>query len=232
MAPNGVALPEDIQPQLENPPLAWTLAGVVGSFVRSTSQVTEPIEVGVTIARSDDVACVWMVGPWVFHASDLRAGTLAMYCEMVRKARAKAYMAEMMGMQQPPGVANPRYVMSLLAQDEGIPVGIIVQCTLPQPPLPLLEMRLEGSTESMWLTSVHINIVARIGEPALRAALAAVAQLRAQHTDFDTFLDHMPATLKAHSIVDEEAIACLVLDQWERERGHARIQQLRTMVRP
>ena len=76
VAPNGVALPEELQAQLENPPLVWTLAGVVGSLVRSTSEVTQPIEVGVHVARSDDVACVWGVGPWVFHASDLRAGTL------------------------------------------------------------------------------------------------------------------------------------------------------------
>jgi len=233
VAPNGVALPQDVQATLQNPQLVWTLAGVLGSFVRASSQVTEPIEVPIHVVRADDVANVWAVGPWVFHASDLRSGTLGMYCEMVRKSRAKAGMAQMMGMQAPPGVVIPRYVMSLLAHDEGIPVGIIVQSTAPQPPLPMLELQLEAGVQSMWLASAHINIVARIGEPALRAALAAVATLRAAHTDFGTFIDQMPATLKPHSLVDDEAIACLVLDQWERQDGGAqRMQQLRTMVRP
>lgn len=231
VAPDGVALPEDM-PQPQNPQLVWTLAGVVASFVRSSVQVTQPMEVAVNVARADDVACVWMAGPWVFHASDLRAGTLAMFCEMVRKSRAKTAMAGMLGMQQPPGVAVPRYVMSLLAHDEQIPVGIIVQSTAPQPRLPLIEMQLEGNVQAMWLASVHVNITARIGEQALRKALAAVAQLRAQHTDFGAFMDQVPATLQPHSIVDEEAIACLVLDQWEREGGGAaRMQQLRSMVR-
>ena len=231
VAPNGVALPEDM-PQPQNPQLVWTLAGVVGSFVRSSVQVTQPMEVGVTVARADDVACVWMAGPWLFHASDLRAGTLAMFCEMVRKSRAKAAVAGMLGMQQAAGVTVPRFVMSLLAHDEGIPVGIIVQSTAAQPPLPMIELQLEGSVQAMWLASTHINIVARIGEPALRSALAAVAQLRAQHTDYGAFMDSVPATLQPRSIVDDEAIACLVLDQWEREGGGAaRLQQLRSMVR-
>jgi hypothetical protein len=193
-------------------------------------QVSQPIDIAVTVARMDDVACVWAAGPWVFHASDLRAGTLAMYCEMVRKARAKAALTAMLG--QPAGVTVPRYVMSLLAHDEGIPVGIIVQNTAAQLPLPLLELQLEASVQSMWLASTHINIAARIGEPALRLALRAVATLRAQYTDFGAFIDHVPATLQPHQIVDEEALACLVMEQWELDHGGAaRIEQLRAMVR-
>jgi hypothetical protein len=36
VAPNGVALSEEIQQQSQNPPLLWTLAGVAGELMRAS----------------------------------------------------------------------------------------------------------------------------------------------------------------------------------------------------
>jgi hypothetical protein len=228
VAPNGVGVAEDDQRASANPQLLMSLAGVAGELVRASVEVRQPIEVSVSVARADDVAIVWQLGAWVLHASDLRAGTLGQYCEMVRKSRAKSALAG----ANPPNVTIPRYVMSLLACDERIPVGIIVQHTANPPPLPSLDFRLAPSMLTMWLTSVYANIVARIGEPALRAALATVAQIRASTTDFGTFLDQVPGAMQRHQIVDEEAIACMQLEPWERAGGADAIRAFTAMVAP
>lgn len=232
VAPNGVALSEEMQQQSQNPPLLWTLAGVAGGLMRaSIPDLSQPTKVDVHVARSDDVAIVWAVGPWVLHASDLRAGTLSMFCEMVRKSRAKSALAAHMGMSRGPMVV-PRYAMSLLARDEGIPVGIIVQTTTDPVPLPMVEVRLSGNVQSMWLASVYCNLVARLDEPALRAALATIAKLRAAYPDPDAIYDHAPAAMMQHQIVEDEAVACLVLEQWHRERGTAELAALHAMIAP
>ena len=232
VAPDGVALSDEVQQQSQNPPLLWTLAGVAGALVRaSVEDLGAPIEVEVHVARSDDVAIVWAVGPWVLHASDLRAGTLGMFCEMVRRSRAKGALAATMGMSND-RVVVPRFAMSLLARDEGIPVGIIVQTTDDPVPLPLIEIPLPGNMESMWLASVYCNLVARLGEPALRVALATVAKLRAAHPTPDAIHDHAPNALARHQIVEDEAVACVVLEQWHRAGGAAELAALRAMVAP
>jgi hypothetical protein len=228
VAPNGVGVAEEDQRASKNAPLLMTIAGVAGSLVRASADVRQPIQVAVNVARSDDVAVVWAIGPWVLHASDLRAGTLGQYCEMVRRSRAKAGLMP----ANPPGVTVPRYVMSLLANDEGIPVGIIVQHTANPPPLPTFDFRLSSELASMWLTSAYANIVARIGEPALRAALATVAQLRASTPDANALIDQLPAALKRHQIVDEEAIACLHFEAWERAGGGNAIRAFTAIVAP
>jgi len=232
VAPNGVALSEDAQRQAQNPPLLWTLAGVAGGLVRATlPDPGQRVEVPVQVARSDDVAIVWVIASWVLHASDLRAGTLSMFCEMVRRSRAKSALAAHLGVSDS-SVTVPRYAMSLLARDEGIPVGIIVQSIADPVPLPMLDVRLPGDVQSMWLASVHCNIVARLGEPALRAALAAIAELRAAYPDPGAILDHAPGALARLHIVEDEAVACLFLEQWHRERGAAELAALRAMVAP
>jgi len=215
VAPNGVGVAEEDQRASANPQLLMTVAGVAGELVRGSVELAQPTPVPVNVVRADDVAIVWQLGPWILHASDLRAGTLGQYCEMVRKSRAKSALAG----ANPTGVTIPRYVMGLLAHDEGIPVGIIVQHTTNPPPLPSLDLHLSSSMLTMWLTSVHANIVARLGEPAFRAALATVAQVRASTTDLGKFLDQMPAALQRHQIVDEEAIACMQFEPWERAGG-------------
>ncbi|HWO20578.1 MAG TPA: hypothetical protein VNO30_17530 [Kofleriaceae bacterium] len=231
VAPNGVALSEEAQQQAQNPPLLWTLAGVAGALIRATRDPGQTVELGVHVARSDDVAIVWLIERWVLHASDLRAGTLSMFCEIVRRSRAKSALANQLGMSRGQ-VTVPRYMMSLLARDEGIPVGIIVQTTDDPAPLPMADLRLPGDVQSMWLASAYCNIVARLGEPALQAALAAVAELRAAHQDSDAFHDRAADALAQLYITSDEAIACLVLEEWHRERGAAELAALRAMIAP
>jgi hypothetical protein len=232
VAPNGVMLPEGLPEQVENPQLLWTLAGVAGAFVRATAaEVAEPIKVRVDVARSDEVAIFWVVGSWVLYASDLRAGTLSMFCEMVRKSRAKSAMRALLGVPSGP-VTIPHYAMSLLARNEGIPVGIIVQTVEDPVPLPMFDIRLSDDVQTMWLASVHCNLVARLGEPALRAALATVAELRAAHPDPGAFVDHLPGALMEQHIVDDEAVACIVLEEWHRKGGAAELAALRAMIAP
>jgi hypothetical protein len=122
--------------------------------------------------------------------------------------------------------------MSLLARDEGIPVGIIVQHTAQPPPLRMFDFRLSNELYGMWLTSVYANIVARIGEPALRAALATVAQIRAATPDFNAFIDQIPGAMKQHQIVDDEAIGCMQFEQWEHAGGADAIRAFTAMVAP
>jgi hypothetical protein len=232
VAPDGVALSSEAQQESANPPLLWTIAGVAGALMRAcVDELAEPTEVEVQVARSDEVAIVWVVGPWVLHASDLRRGTLSMFCEMTRRSRAKSAMAAQLGTSNG-GVMQPRYAMSLIARDEGIPVGIIVQTTADPPPLPMIELPLPDGVLSMWLASVYCNLVARLGAPALHEALATVARLRAAYPDPDAIHDHLPDALAQHQIVEEEAVACLVLERWYRERGNAELAALRTMVAP
>ena len=71
VAPNGVALSEEAQQQAQNPPLLWTLAGVAGALIRATRDPGQTVELGVHVARSDDVAIVWLIERWVLHASYL-----------------------------------------------------------------------------------------------------------------------------------------------------------------
>lgn len=230
VAPNGVGVPEELQRTAPNLPMLLSLAGVTGGLVRGTLQVTEPVRIRIQVMRSDDVGLVWVAGPWVLHASDLRAGTLSQYCEIVRKSRAKAAMTARL---QPPNVTVPRHVMSLFAADEGIPVGMIVQHTHDPPPVPLLDIGLDGATQTMWLVSVWCNIVARLGEPALRKAIAATEALRAEVNDVPSVLvERLPGVLSAHSLADDEAIACLVLDEWERGGGAAAIRAFTAQVAP
>jgi hypothetical protein len=226
VAPNGVGVAEEDQRASANPQLLMSLAGVAGELVRGSIEVQKPIQVPVNVVRADDVAIVWSVGPWVIHASDLRAGTLGQFCEMVRKSRAKSALAG----ANPSNVTIPRYVMSLLARDEGIPVGMIVQHTANPPPLPSLDFQFGSGMLTMWLTSVYANIVARLGEPALRAALATVAQIRASTNDLGTFLDQVPGAMQRHQIVDEEAIACMQFEPWERAGGAEKIRAFLAMI--
>jgi len=227
VAPNGVGVAEEDQRASANPQLLMSVAGVAGELVRASVEVQQPTQVPVNVARADDVSIVWNLGAWVLHASDLRAGTLAQYCEMVRKSRAKSALAG----ANPANVTIPRYVMSLLAYDEGIPVGIIVQHTANPPPLPSLDFQMSQTMLTMWLTSVHANIVARLGEPALRAALATVAKIRASTNDLGAFLDQVPSALQRQQIVDEEAIACMQFEPWERSGGAEAIRAFAAMVR-
>jgi hypothetical protein len=92
VAANGVGVAEEDQRASANGALMMTIAGVAGSLVSASVEVTQPIQVPVGVERADDVAIVWQIGPWILHASDLRAGRWS-YCEMVRRSRAKSALA-------------------------------------------------------------------------------------------------------------------------------------------
>src|SRR5262245_38017237 len=179
VAPNGVGIAEEDQARFASPPLLWTLANIAGALVRAVlPDPQRPQELATNVVRNDDVAIVWQLGPWILHGSDLRHGTLSQFFEMCRRSRAKSGMAAIIG--GPPGVLIPKWVMSLLALDEGIPVGVIVQYAGDQAPLPMMELSLPRDVQSMWLTSVRLGLSARVGEPVYQRAISTVAEIRAR----------------------------------------------------
>jgi len=226
VAPNGVGVPAELQDTAPNLPMLLSLAGAVGSLVRTTATVTEPVTIPVTVARSDEVGLVWVAGMWHFHASDLRAGTLSQFCAMVDRSRAKSLVA---GQLATPNMTIPRFVMSLCAADEGIPVGIIVQSTHDTPPRPMVDFQLERTAEEMWLLSSYLGLVARIGEDQLQEVLRTAEALAvAPPAD----VARHQAALAAYRLPPDEEIACMGLDPWVRARGGDAIRAFRALVAP
>ncbi len=217
VAPNGSALAQDELATVASPKLLWTLAGVAAALVRPMlEKPAETSKVSTTLVRSDDVAIIWQVGPWILHGSDLRAGTLEQYLEIVKTARARGAIASTLG------VGTPRYAMSGFACDEGIPVGFIVQFAGDEAPLPMVHFPLPRDVQTMWLVAVRLALAARLGEVGLQLALAAAAQERARHPDFArAFEPSMAMLAKDHGIAGDEAVAAMILDGWEREGGGA-----------
>ena len=222
VAPNGVGVPAELQDTAPNLPMLLSLAGVVGSLVRTTATVTIPI----TGARSDEVGLVWVVGMWHFHASDLRAGTLSQFCAMVDRSRAKSLVA---GQLATPNMTIPRFVMSLCAADEGIPVGIIVQSAHDTPPRPMVDVQLERTVEGLWLLGSYLGLVARLGEDQLREVLRTAEALAvAPPAD----VARHQAALAAYRLPPDEEIACMGLDPWVRTHGGDAIRAFRALVAP
>jgi hypothetical protein len=211
VAPNGVAIPQEQQEKAPSPKLLWTLAPVAAALVRPMlANPSEPTEVATTLIHADEVACVWQVGPWTIHGSDLRGASLAKFKELVGIARGSA-------------VSSSRYVMSGVGADEGLPVGFIVQIAGKDAPLPMVSFPLPRDVQTMWLVAKRLDLTARVGEVAFRAALADVAATRAAHADMAGAFDPtMKLLADKHGIGGDEAIAAMILEGWEREGGGAK----------
>ncbi|MDB4935255.1 MAG: hypothetical protein JWP87_2227, partial [Labilithrix sp.] len=176
VAPNGVAIPEEEQAKVASPKLLWTLAPVAAALARPMlPNPTTPTELKTTLVHDEEIACVWQVGPWIIHGSDLRGGSLSAFQELVRLARGRSAGAS--ALEAP----APLFVMSGCGADEGLPVGFIVQMATKEAPLPMVSFPLPRDVQTMWLVAKRLDLNARLGDEAVKAALADVAAVRASH---------------------------------------------------
>ncbi len=227
VSPKGTSAPAEDHAAAQNPALFGTMVGVAGALVHaSVADPQQSIDVNVHQMQSNEIALVWLVGRWVVHASDLRAGTMTKFCEMVRSSRAKTAVAVPAAVE----ASRPAHVMCLMARDEGIPVGMIVHIVGRKPPLPMVELRMRHDIQEMWLVGAIFNVVARIGEDAFRTAIAASIRAREQSPDQETARTRTSEVLAHHQIVDDEAVACAVYPAWSAAGGDAEIQRWRSIV--